>query len=121
MNAQLKAKMRVILLDRYGIDIDRAQCHFSTQNYAFIPPGEPFMIRVSITPKKTRSEILSELMWLDLTVIDSSEEVILRIRDNGSAFDPLAYDYGADSAGWHTVGEASDSAAVETDTENLHC
>ena len=65
MNTQLKTAMRDILLDRYGIDIDRAKCHFSTQNYAFIFPGEPFMIRVSVTPKKTRSEILSELMWLD--------------------------------------------------------
>ena len=65
MNEQLKAAMRDILLDRYGIDINRAQCYFSTQNNAFIFPGEPFMIRVSATPKKTRSEILSELIWLD--------------------------------------------------------
>lgn len=65
MEEQLKAAMGEILLDRYGVDIDRAKCYFSTQNYAFIFPGEPFMIRVSITPKKTRSEILSELMWLD--------------------------------------------------------
>ena len=57
--------MRDILMDRYGIDIEKAKCYFSTQNYAFIFPGEPFMIRVSATPKKTRSEILSELMWLD--------------------------------------------------------
>ena len=65
MNQELKASMRIILLDRYGVDIDKAKCYFSTQNYAFIFPGEPFMIRVSITPKKTRAEILSELMWLD--------------------------------------------------------
>lgn len=65
MNERLKAAMRAILLDRYGIDIDRAECYFSTQNYAFIFPGEPFMIRVSATPKKTRKEILSELIWLD--------------------------------------------------------
>ena len=65
MNEQLKSAMRDILLERYGIDIQSAQCYFSTQNYAFIFPGEPFMIRVSATPKKTRSEILSELMWLD--------------------------------------------------------
>ena len=57
--------MRDILLERYGIDINEAKCYFSTQNYAFIFPGQPFMIRVSATPKKTRSEILSELMWLD--------------------------------------------------------
>ena len=65
MNEELKSAMRGILLERYGIDIDRAKCCFSTQNYAFIFPGEPFMIRVSATPQKTRAEILSELMWLD--------------------------------------------------------
>ena len=65
MNEQLKKQMREILLKCYGADIDRAKCYFSTQNYAFIFPGEPFMIRVSATPKKTRAEILSELMWLD--------------------------------------------------------
>ena len=65
MNEALQKAMREILLDRHGIDIERAKCHFSTQNYAFVFPGEPFMIRVSATPKKTRSEILSELMWLD--------------------------------------------------------
>lgn len=65
MDEQLKNAMRDILLDRYGINIDLAKCHFSTQNYAFIFPGEPFMIRVSATPKKSRGEILSELMWLD--------------------------------------------------------
>lgn len=65
MNEELKKQIREILLERYGVDIDLAKCHFSTQNYAFIFPGEPFMIRVSATPKKTRAEILSELMWLD--------------------------------------------------------
>ena len=65
MNEELKQKMREILLDRYGVDIEKAKCFFSTQNFAFIFPGEPFMIRVSATPKKTRSEIMSELMWLD--------------------------------------------------------
>ena len=65
MNEELKQKIRMILLERYDIDIARAKCHFSTQNYAFVFPGEPFMIRVSATPKKTRSEIMSELMWLD--------------------------------------------------------
>ncbi len=65
MNEELKQKMRVILQERYGVDIDKAKCYFSTQNYAFIFPGEPFMIRVSATPKKTRSEIMSELMWVD--------------------------------------------------------
>lgn len=65
MNVALKTSMREIILDRYGVDIDRAKCHFSTQNYAFVFPGEPFMVRVSATQKKTRSELLSELMWLD--------------------------------------------------------
>lgn len=65
MDDTLKTIMREHLLECYGVDIERAKCHFSTQNYAFVFPGEPFMIRVSVTPKKTRSEILSELMWLD--------------------------------------------------------
>lgn len=65
MNEELKQKMREILLKRYGVDIKEAVCRFSTQNYAFIFPEKPYMIRVSISPKKTRSEILSELMWVD--------------------------------------------------------
>lgn len=65
MQEQFKNKLRNILLERYDVDIDKAKMYLSTQNYAFIFPGEPFMIRVSLTPKKTRSEILSELMWLD--------------------------------------------------------
>ncbi len=65
MNEELLRKMREILLDCYGVDINEAKCHFSTQNYAFIFPNHPYMIRVSMTPKKTRQEILSELMWVD--------------------------------------------------------
>ena len=65
MNQKLKAALREILLECYGIDINQAKCHFSTQNYAFIFPGEPFMIRVCATQKKSRAEVLSELMWLD--------------------------------------------------------
>ena len=66
MNDEQKKKLREILLDRFGIDIDQSKCFSSTQNYAFVPYGEPsFMIRVSKTPKKTRSEIMSELLWLD--------------------------------------------------------
>ena len=58
--------MRGILLERYGVDIDQTKCFFSTHNYAFIPYGEPsFMVRVSATAKKTRSEIMSELLWID--------------------------------------------------------
>lgn len=58
-------QMREHLLQCYGVDIQDAKMHFSTQNYAFIFPDRPYMIRVSITPQKTRKEILSELMWLD--------------------------------------------------------
>jgi len=65
MDEKLKAKLREILLDCYEVDIVDAVCHFSTQNYAFIFPEKPYMIRVSITPKKTRQEIISELMWVD--------------------------------------------------------
>ena len=65
MNEALLKKMREILLDRYGVDTNDAKCHYSTQNYAFIFPNHPYMIRVSMTPKKTRKEILSELMWVD--------------------------------------------------------
>lgn len=65
MNEELKQIMREILLDCYGVDIADAKCHYSTQNYAFIFPNHPYMIRVSMTPKKTRKEILSELMWVD--------------------------------------------------------
>lgn len=32
-----------------------------------------------------------EMRWLDLTVMDKPEKLIIRIRDNGSPFDPLAY------------------------------
>ncbi|MEF2837462.1 MAG: MATE family efflux transporter [Oscillospiraceae bacterium] len=32
-----------------------------------------------------------EKRWLDLTIMDKPDRVIVRIRDNGTAFDPLAY------------------------------
>ena len=32
-----------------------------------------------------------EKRWLDLTVMDKPDKLIIRIRDNGSPFDPLAY------------------------------
>ena len=47
-------EIREELLERYGLDIDEAKCYFSTQNYAFIFPGKPNMIRVSIGSVKTR-------------------------------------------------------------------
>lgn len=65
MNEKLRQQMREILLDRFEVDIEEAVFHFSTQNYVFIFPEKPYMVRVSITPKKSRGEILSELMWLD--------------------------------------------------------
>ena len=65
INNPVLQKMQPILQERYGVDIAQAKCFFSTQNYAFIFPGEPYMIRVSMTPKKSRAEILSELMWVD--------------------------------------------------------
>lgn len=65
MNEELKKKIREILMERYGVDIDEAIFRFSTQNYAFIFPDKPYMIRVSMSPKKTREEILSEMMWID--------------------------------------------------------
>lgn len=58
-------KIREMLLKCYGVDIEEAKCHFSTQNYAYIFPNHPYMIRVSKMSKKTRKEILSELMWVD--------------------------------------------------------
>jgi anti-sigma regulatory factor (Ser/Thr protein kinase) len=32
-----------------------------------------------------------EKRWLDLRIVDKPDRVIVRIRDNGTAFDPLAY------------------------------
>ena len=32
-----------------------------------------------------------EKRWLDVTIIDKPETIILRLRDNGAPFDPLAY------------------------------
>ncbi len=65
MNEKLKKAMRNILMERYGVDIDEAKCFYSTQNYAFIFPEKPYMIRVSMTPKKSKQEIMSEIMWVD--------------------------------------------------------
>lgn len=65
MNEELKKIFREIIMERYGVDIDEAVLRFSTQNYAFIFPDKPYMIRVSMSPKKTRQEILSEMMWID--------------------------------------------------------
>ena len=56
MNEEITKTMRVILLECYGVDINEAKCHYSTQNYAFVFPEKPYMLRVSMTPKKTRIE-----------------------------------------------------------------
>ena len=65
MNELLREKLRETLLDCYGMDIDEAEYSYSTQNYAFIFPGQTHMIRVSMTSKKTRKEIMSEMLWID--------------------------------------------------------
>ena len=65
MDEKLMQQMREFLSDYYGVDIQQAVCKYSTQNYAFIFPDKPYMIRVSMTPRKNRREILSELMWVD--------------------------------------------------------
>ncbi len=65
MDEKLKQAMRMLLLEYYDMDVAEAICKYSTQNYAFIFPDKPYMIRVSMSPKKTKNEILSELMWVD--------------------------------------------------------
>lgn len=41
-----------------------------------------------------------EKRWLDLTVVDKPEAVIVRIRDNGIPFDPLAYQRTGEGEGY---------------------
>ena len=65
MNEELRSALREILLERYGMDILEARCSYSTQNYAFIFPGQTHMIRVSMTAQKTRKEIMAEMLWVD--------------------------------------------------------
>ncbi|MBD5560711.1 MAG: phosphotransferase, partial [Clostridia bacterium] len=65
MDEQLKQSIGKYLEDLYGVDINDGVIHFSTQNYAIIFPGSPYMIRISMTPRKSRQEIVSELMWVD--------------------------------------------------------
>lgn len=65
MNEHLKQQLREALMEKFGLDIDEAVFRFSTQNYAFIFPEKPYMLRVSIRPKRSRAELLSELMWVD--------------------------------------------------------
>jgi len=65
MNEVLWKSLREVLQECYGVDIDDAVFRFSTQNYAFIFPDKPYMIRVSMSPTKSRREIMSELIWVD--------------------------------------------------------
>lgn len=65
MDEQFRERLRQFLLECYGEDINEAKSYFSTSNYAFIFPEKPFMIRVSVTQRRTRQEILSELLWVD--------------------------------------------------------
>jgi Ser/Thr protein kinase RdoA (MazF antagonist) len=64
MNEQQKEQLRQILLELYGLDINEANCRFSTQNHAFIFPGQPHMIRVNMA-QRSSEQILGELMWLE--------------------------------------------------------
>ena len=41
-----------------------------------------------------------EKRWLDLTIVDKPKALIVRIRDNGSPFDPLAYLSAGDVQGY---------------------
>ena len=65
MDNMLWMKLRAVLQEEFGVDIDEALFRFSTQNYAFIFPEKPYMVRVSMSPVKTRKEIMSELIWVD--------------------------------------------------------
>ncbi len=64
MNEETREQLRQILLERYGLDINEANSRFSTQNYAFIFPGQPHMIRVNLA-QRSSEQILGELMWLE--------------------------------------------------------
>lgn len=57
--------LREKILAFYGLDIEQASSHFSTQNYAFTFRESPYMVRVSIGSSKSREEALSEVMWVD--------------------------------------------------------
>ena len=41
-----------------------------------------------------------EKRWLDLTILDKTDHVIVRIRDNGAPFDPLAYHSSGEGKGY---------------------
>ena len=54
-----------------------------------------------------------EKRWLDLTIVDKPDTVIVRIRDNGAPFDPLAYLSSGEEKGYgilliHKLAESFD-------------
>lgn len=65
MDEKLKQALRLVLLERYGMDIAEAKCSYSTQNYAFIFPNKSHMLRVCMTARKTRREVMAEMLWVD--------------------------------------------------------
>ena len=81
VNEALKKKLREILLACYNLDVDEAKCFYSTQNYAFIFPGKPYMLRVSMTGQKTRAEILSE-QGMPLTIESPDGGCVLVMGDD---------------------------------------
>ena len=56
MDDRIREKLREFLLECYGEDINEAKAYFSTSNYAFIFPEKTFMIRVSVTQRRTAHE-----------------------------------------------------------------
>ncbi len=59
------AGLRERLIELYGLDIEKAEQHFSTRNYAFVFPESPYMVRVSVGAEKSREQALGELLWVD--------------------------------------------------------
>ena len=59
------AGLRDRIRELYGLDIDDAEMHFSTRNYAFVFPESPYMVRVNVGAEKSREQALGELLWVD--------------------------------------------------------
>lgn len=92
MNEKLQNYIWQVLLERYGLDIANATRYFSTQNYAYIFPGGEYMLRVSLTGKKTRSEIMSELMWLDDLKLFKKTVCEPSLSKNGNLLEEFEYE-----------------------------
>ncbi len=76
-----KEQLRSVILDLYSRDIAESSVHFSSRNYAFCFSQGcfPAAIRVGLGGKKTRSSVMSELMFVDyikLTVPTVSEPIV---------------------------------------------